>query len=135
QASDSISFKNITAYRKARVYAPATTAGLDGMELTAAAIQPYAIFAAASQVPGFGNLTPAQQGAIIGQYAQGLASQVGNYYSTYGGQLFGRSWQFSNEFQAYYTSDMLTVTAGLLYYEGFERSSGLPGYRPNFTFQ
>ncbi len=134
QVNDQLSFKNITAYRQGRIYGPSTIAGLDGMELTADAVLPYATFAAGSQVPGFADLSPEQQGTVIGQYAQGLASQVGNYFSTYGGQFYARSWQFSNELQANYTSDLVTLTAGALYYEGFERNSALPGFRPNYTF-
>ena len=137
--SDSLSFKNITAYRKARVYAPATVAGLDGMELTAAAIAPYARFAGISRLSAQGvNVADPANAQLVGQTIQataaGIAPFIGDYFSSYGGNNYGRSWQISNELQANYTSDFLTLTAGLLYYKGYERLSGLPGFRPNTSF-
>ncbi|RYG31057.1 MAG: TonB-dependent receptor, partial [Burkholderiales bacterium] len=140
QASDSLTFKNITAYRKGRVYAPATVAGLDGLEFTPGSVLPYARFAAISFLSGqqVNVADPANAALVAGtitSFAQNFGQQVGSYFAGYGGHGYGRSSQFSNELQANYTSDFVTVTAGLLYYEGKELSSGLPGYRANFSFQ
>ncbi|MBV1916570.1 MAG: TonB-dependent receptor [Sphingomonadaceae bacterium] len=136
QVSDSVAVKNIAAYRKTAIWAGGSSiAGLSGLEFTAGAVMPYAIFAAASAVPGFGDLPPATQGAIIGQYAQGLAPLVGSYFAPYEGQSYGTHWQFSEEVQVNYTADRLDVTAGALFFKSSTDDSGLPGFTPNFAFR
>jgi iron complex outermembrane receptor protein len=136
RASDKLTLKNIFAYRKTGVFSGGTSiAGLSGTEFTAAAIQPYALFVAATTVPGFATLPPAQQGAVIGQVAQGLTPLVGRYFAAYEGASYGRHWQVSDELQLNYSTENLDLTAGLLYFKSKTSDSGLPGFAPNFAFQ
>ena len=135
QVSDHLTLKNITAFRKDRVYGPATVAGLSGLEFTQGAVLPYAVFAAASSVPGFASLPPAAQGAIIGQFATGLQPSVGRYFAAYEGNNFGKQHQFSSELQAIYTSFFMNLTVGALYFQSKELGSGVPGEAANFAFQ
>ena len=133
--NDHLSFKDIAAYRYSQAYGPSTIGGLEGMQFTQGAVVPYAIFAAASSVPGFGSLPPATQAYIIGQYAAGLQPSVGKYFAVYEGNSYGYEHQWSNEAQLNYNSRLLTVTLGGLYYRSFEKDGGLPGMAPNFAFQ
>ncbi len=142
QVSDSVSLKNILSYRKNALWAGGSTiAGLSGLQFTPGAVQPYATWVAASRTPGFANLTPQQQGAIIGGYVtafNGMIAQAGTnplYFAPYEGQGYGRHWQISNETQVYYTSDRLTLTGGFLYYHGSSLDGGLPGFAANMAFQ
>jgi iron complex outermembrane receptor protein len=136
QATDSLSLKNITAYRDSEVYGPSAIMGLDGLQFTAGSVVPYATFAAISNLgAGFFALSPAQQGAIIGGYAAALAPAVGSYFAGYEGNSFGRAWQVSDELQGNYDSKFLTLTVGGIYYHSYELSSGLPGMAANFAFE
>jgi iron complex outermembrane recepter protein len=136
QATDSLSFKNIAAYRHSEVYGPSAIMGLDGLQFTAGSVTPYATFAAISALgAGFFSLTPAQQAATIGGIAGLLKPAVGLYFAGYEGNSFGRAWQVSDEQQANYDSKFLTLTVGGLYYHSYELSSGLPGMAANFAFQ
>jgi iron complex outermembrane receptor protein len=132
--NDKLAVKNVTAYRKSKVYGPSSIMGLSGLEFTAAAVQPYAIFAAASRTPGFASLPAATQAAIVGQFATGLAPLVGSYFAGYEGNSYGEQWQESTETQVNYDSDFVTLTVGGLYYHSKELSSGLPGMAPNNAF-
>lgn len=124
-ASDSLSFKNITAYRKSKVYGPASIGGLDGLEYTAAA----KAFYNAPQA-SLGGASYAQIFDPIGRGAE----PVGTYFAGYEGNGYGKSSQFSSELQANYDSDFLTLTAGAIYYQSKEVSGGLPGMQANFGF-
>jgi iron complex outermembrane receptor protein len=134
QLNDSLSLKNITAYRYSRVYGPSTVAGLSGLEFTAGAVAPYARFAAISSVAGFLNFPAATQAAIAGQIGAALTPLVGSYFAGYEGNSFGESFQESSETQVNYDSKMLTMTVGALWYHSKEINSGLPGMAPNFAF-
>jgi iron complex outermembrane receptor protein len=132
--NDSLSVKNITAYRKSNVYAIASIAGLSGLQFTPGALAAYAPFAAAAGVPGFANFPPAVQGAVIGQIAAALSPQIGNYFAGYETGNYGQSWQESSETQVNYDSDFVTLTVGGLYYQAKELNGGLPGMQPAFSF-
>jgi iron complex outermembrane receptor protein len=127
RASDSLTLKNITAYRKSRVFAPTTIAGLNGLEYTAAV---KAFFTAPQVFLGgasYANiLDPVNNGNI----------PIGTYYGVYEGQTYGVNSQFSTEFQAIYNSKPVDLTVGAIYYWADALESGLPGYSPNpaFTF-
>jgi iron complex outermembrane receptor protein len=135
QVTDHLSLKNITAFRRDQVYGPATVSGLSGLQFTQGAVLPYAVFAAASSVPGFAGLPPPFQGAIIGQFAAGLQPSVGQYFAAYEGNNYGRQHQFSSELQAFYTSSLMNLTVGALYFQAKEIGSGVPGEPANFAFQ
>jgi len=123
QINDSLSVKNVTAYRHSEVYGPATIAGLSGLEYTAAA---KAFFTAPRASLGGAS------------YAQALRANgnlpVGSYFAGYEGNSWGKAWQESTETQVNYDSDFVTLTVGGLYYHSKEINSGLPGMAPNFAF-
>jgi iron complex outermembrane receptor protein len=116
QISDDLSVKNILAYRKAYVFSPSSIDGVSSLVITPQAVQPFAILAAFSQVPGLAQADPATQAAVIGQFAAGLAPLVGSPYIGIASQAQGRSEQYSDEIQLNYNSDFLTVTAGALWF-------------------
>ena len=135
QINDHLSVKNITAYRHSEVYSSATTAGLDGLEFTPGALTAYSRFVASVSVPGFLTLPAATQAAIVnGAIAPLFASQVGNFFVSYGSNSWGKAWQESTETQVNYNSDFVTLTVGGLYYHAKEINSGVPGMAPNFAF-
>jgi iron complex outermembrane receptor protein len=132
--NDSLSVKNVTAYRYSTAYGPSTIAGLSGLQFTTGAVAPYAQFAAVSSVPGFSTFPAATQAAILGAISSALTPAVGLYFAGYEGNSWGEGWQFSNETQVNYDSKYVTFTAGGLYYHAKETDSGLPGMAPNFAF-
>ncbi len=135
QVSDSLTLKNITAYRKSRVFAPTTIAGLDGLEFTAGAADAYARFAAISQFgAAFFSFPAATQAAIIGGTRAFFQPQVGSFFGVYEGQTYGVNSQFSTELQAIYSSKAVDLVVGALYYWSKALESGLPGFAPNPAF-
>jgi iron complex outermembrane receptor protein len=123
QATDSLSFKNITAYRQTEALGISTIMGLDGLEYTAAAKAFYT----------------APQAFLGGaSYAQALGANgnapVGSYFAGYEGQSYGKYYQVSNELQANYLSRYLTLTLGGIWFHSHELSSGVPGFSPNIAF-
>ena len=128
RATDHLTIKNISAYRWARVYGPASIAGFDGLDFA-----PYS--ALATLGAAYFQLPPAQRAAIVGQFRQGLlAAGVGDYFGAYESSGYGYGKQVSSELQANYTSHLIDVTAGALYYHAKEVDGGLPGFSPNFAF-
>ena len=120
--NDHLSFKDIAAYRYSQAYGPSTIGGLEGMEYTAAGKAfynaPQAFLGGASYAQIFGN----------------GSAPVGSYFAAYEGNSYGYEHQWSNEAQLNYSSRLLTVTLGGLYYHSFEKDGGLPGMAPNFSF-
>lgn len=88
--SDSISVKNVAAYRKSFIFNTSALAGFDGLPITATA------------APLLG-LPP----SLVGQPFVGL-----------GIQITARTKQISDELQVNYASDLLTATVGALYFKG-----------------
>ena len=128
QASDSISVKNIFAYRESRVFAPSSIDGTSALTFTQAAVVPFATLSAVSTLgAGFFALTPAQQGATIGQFAAGLQGFVGGRFLTTASQASSRSKQWSNELVVNYGSDRLQVTAGALWFHSKDEAGGPDG--------
>lgn len=116
QATDSLSFKNVTAWRSASALGVSSVMGAEGLTVTPGVIAYLGSIPLAPgvSVPGY---TPAQAGQLISGYA---------------GVNYGKYSQFSNELQANYQSDLLTLTAGALYFDSDELSAGLPGSPTNF---
>ncbi len=135
KASDSLTIKNITSYRKSRVFAPATIAGLNGLEFTSGAADAYARFASISRFgAAFFTFDAATQAAIIAGTRAFFQPQVGQFFAAYEGQTYGVNSQFSTEFQAIYNSRAVDLTVGAIYYWADALESGLPGYAPNPAF-
>jgi iron complex outermembrane receptor protein len=141
QVSDNLVLKNITGYRKSRVYGLATVVGLSGLEFTPGALQAYVPIATGGALsaqgitpqntPNFGQIFAATAPLV----AQGLAQSLGQYFAAYEGNNYGRESQFSTELQAIYTSPFMDLTVGGLYYHANEIASGVPGMAANYAFQ
>lgn len=120
QATDNLSFKSVTSWRTASALGISSVMGVDGLTVTPGVIAFLPTFPI--PVPGLGTVnlpfyTPARAGQLIEGYT---------------GVNYGKYRQFSSELQANYNSQLVTVTAGALYYKSRELSSGLPGSPTNF---
>ncbi|MDO6414527.1 TonB-dependent receptor [Sphingomonas sp. BIUV-7] len=134
RASDSLTFKNIAAYRKSSIFATAPIDGLAALTFTPQTVVPYATFAAFSSVPGLATASPAVQAATIGAFARGLASSVGQPFVILGSSSYGTSSQYSDELQANFESDFVTLTAGALWFHGKDRAGTQQGLGGTTTF-
>lgn len=131
---DHINLKNIAAYRYSYVSSSSQLDGLGGLTFTPQAIVPYATLAAFSTVPGLALAPPAVQGATIGAFAQGIAPLVGQRFLGVANLSQDRNKQYSDELQATYTSELLTFTAGGLYFHQTSISGGPQGLYNTITF-
>ena len=122
QASDNLSFKNVAAYREAEALGISSIMGLSGLEYTAAA---RAFYTAPQAFLG---------GASFGQIFGNSGLPTGSYFAGYEGQSYGKYWQVSNELQANYQSELLTLTVGGIYFHSNELSSGVPNMPANLLF-
>ncbi len=128
QASDSISVKNIFAFRESRVFAPSAIDGTSALTFTQAAVVPFATLSAISTLgAGFFALTPQQQGGVIGQFAAGLQPFVGGRFLTTASQASSVSKQWSNELIVTYNSDKVDITAGALWFHSNDEAGGPDG--------
>lgn len=132
QASDSITVKNIAAYRFSRVFAPSAIDGVSALTFTPQALVPFATLSAASflaaTVPNFASLTPLQQGAAIGAAVPGfvtaLAGSVGGRVILTASASSNISKQWSDEMQVNYSSDKLQLTAGAMWFHSKDEAGG-----------
>ena len=127
QATDSLSFKNVAAYRQQSALGITSIAGLDGLEYTAAA---KAFFTAPRAF--LGGASYAQVLLINGASTGGLP--VGSYFTGYEGNSSGKYWQVSDELQANFHSKFMELTVGGIWFHSHELSIGLPNMAPNFGF-
>lgn len=105
EVSDSLSFKNIAAFRKSSFETPFSQIdGLGGLVLTPTALGQWLAFN--------GITNPADP--RIGTYA----AAIGQPILVQSSGTSGKDTQYSNEFQVNYDSDFLTATAGALYFRG-----------------
>ncbi len=111
--SDSVSLKNIFAYRWGHIFAPSPIDGFSGLPFTAQTAVPLATF----QVIAGGLST-----SLIPVLAAGLAAQVGQPFVGLGVQAESYTKQYSDELQLNYDSDFLTATAGGIWFHSDERS-------------
>jgi iron complex outermembrane receptor protein len=125
QATDSITVKNIAAYRESFVFAPSAIDGLSALTFTPQAVVPFATLSAVSQLgAAFFQLPPQQQGAIIGQFAAGLQPFVGGRMIITASQAASQSKQWSDELIVTYASDRLNLTAGALWFHSKDQAGG-----------
>ncbi|MBV1916748.1 MAG: TonB-dependent receptor [Sphingomonadaceae bacterium] len=145
RASDTITIKNILAYRENEVAnGGSTVAGLSGLQFTPGSVTPYANFVGLSAgIPGFSQLATqaardaALAGALGPAFLPGLnfiANSNEYYFAPFEGQGYGSHWQVSDEIQLNYSTDRLDLTVGALYYQARTKDAGLPGFTPNITF-
>ena len=120
QLTDSLSVKNVAAFRKSEIFSASALDGLSALPLTPQAALAYAPIVAFSTVPGFATLPPATQGALIGRIAGGLTGLPFVALST---AAQSRSKQWSDELQFNYTSRLLTATIGALYFHSKDFSA------------
>jgi iron complex outermembrane receptor protein len=113
QVSDSVSIKNIFAYRWGHIFAPSPIDGFSGLPFTAQTAGPLATFQAIA-----GGLPT----SFIPIIAAGLATQVGQPFVGLGVQAESFNKQFSDEIQVNYNSDLLTATAGGIWYHSDDRA-------------
>ena len=114
--SDSLSVKNILAYRYSHIFAPSAIDGFSGLTFTQPAVVPLATFQAIA-----GGL-PASFIPII---AQGLQAQVGQPFVTFGVEAEALTKQWSDELQVNYDSNRLTATVGGIWFHSNERAGPL----------
>lgn len=128
ELSDSISLKNIAAYRYSHLVATSPIDGFSGLTFTQQTVLPVATFAAFSQI---GTTFPdvASAMAAIPNYVAYYNTMVGSPYVLIGTQPETVSKQWSDEFQINYNSKLLTLTTGAIWFHSSERSGmiGLPG--------
>ena len=127
-ASDSVTVKNILAYRESRVFAPSAIDGTSALTFTQAAVVPFATLSAISTLgAGFFALSPAAQGATIGQFAAGLQGFVGGRFLTTASEASSISKQWSDELQVNYTSDKFQATVGAMWFHSNDEAGGPDG--------
>lgn len=131
QATDELTVKNIFAYREAQVFTPDALDGLSTLTFTQAAVQPYALLAAASSVPNFFTLPPAAQAAALGQIVAGLQPSVGQRFAVITSQARSVSSQWSDELQVNYQKQNLQMTAGALWFYSDDKGGGPVGMSNN----
>jgi iron complex outermembrane recepter protein len=129
QASDSLTVKNIFAYRTSRVFAPTAIDGLGGLVYTQAAFDTAVRNTAIGAVGGaavFNSFPAATQAGILAQTAQGLAPvfTVGGRILLVDSQAASIAKQWSDELQVNYSSDKLQVTAGALWFHSADQAGG-----------
>ena len=111
RASDHLSFKNIAAYRKAYLYGVSEIGGLGGLILSPSAVPAYTAFLTGSGV------APATAAATA-------AALVNTRFIDVATQRIARSQQWSDELQANYDSELLTLTVGGIYFHSKDREGG-----------
>lgn len=137
--SDSVSIKNIFAYRTNFMSAASPLDGISALYLTPEAVGPVATLYGISALAGQGvDVTdPANAGLVqgtIGNIATGLAAAVGSPFTGIVSQTMGRTKQISDEFQVNYDSDFLTATAGALWFNSKDwTSEHMQQTTPSFT--
>jgi iron complex outermembrane receptor protein len=142
QASDSITVKNIAAYRKANVFSPSAIDGVSTLTFTQQALVPFATLSAAgfvaATVPNFASLTPQQQAAAIGAAVPGFVTQlsplVGQRVAFVASQASSIAKQWSDEIQVNYSSEKLQVTAGGIWFHSDDVSGGPEGQQNTVLF-
>jgi len=128
RVNDNLSLKNIASYRYSYVNSSSQLSGLGGLTVPQSALLPYARFIDAVSVPGFLSLPAATQQFIAGLTAanpqvQSLAA-VGSRFLLTENNAQALDKQYSDELQANYTSRLLTLTVGGLYFHQTDVSGG-----------
>ena len=110
QASDSLSFKSITAYRSAYVNSASQIGGLGGL-----------------------TITPQAAAALVPVIGAGATALIGRRFSVTdtNAQAFSKQW--SEELQANYSSDFIALTVGGIWFHSDDRSGGPRGIRNTFS--
>ncbi|MEJ5976213.1 TonB-dependent receptor [Novosphingobium sp. PS1R-30] len=134
QASDSLTVKNIFAYRKSQVLGPTPIDGISSLTFTQPALVPYATLVAFSSIgtPGIPNAAAAQ--AAIPAFAAQLAPLVGQRFILVASQSASVSKQWSDELQVNFTSGNLNATVGALWFHSKDIAGGPQGLQNTLSF-
>ena len=134
QASDSVSIKNITAFRESKVLGPTPIDGVSSLTFTQQALAPFAFFSAVSAMPNFFTLPQATRDAIVGGFTAGLQPRVGQRLLLVTAQSASISKQWSSELQVNYTSGNLDATVGALWFDSEDEAGGPKGMQNTLSF-
>ncbi len=137
QASDSITVKNVLAFRKSHIFAASSIDGVSSLTFTQPAANALAFLFAASSIPngGFFGLPAATQAAILGGISAGVTNPlVGGRVLAIASQASSVGEQWSNELQVNYTSDKLNATLGALWFQSDDQGGGPEGLRNTYAF-
>jgi iron complex outermembrane receptor protein len=135
QASDSITIKNIAAYRKANVFSPSAIDGVSTLTFTPQALVPYATlvaFSSIGRVPGIVDVASAQ--AAIPGFVAAFTPQVGQRVALIASQASSIAKQWSDEVQVNYSSDALQLTLGGIWFHSDDVSGGPIGQQNTTGF-
>jgi iron complex outermembrane receptor protein len=128
---DSLSLKNVAAYRYSFVTSASQLDGLGGETVPQSAVQPYAAFVGSLSVPGFLSYPAATQQYIASQIAQNpqvqAAAGVGGRFILTDTNAQSQTKQWSDELQANYRSDLLDLTVGGLWFHETDITGGPVG--------
>ena len=135
-ASDSITIKNVAAYRKTYQFAAVPIDGFSGLPFNAAAVVPYATLSAFSRFPpnAANGFSTAGAIAAIPGFAAFFGTQVGQRFLGIASQPQSTSEQWSDELQLNYRSKLVTLTAGALWFHGKDSVGGPDGLQNTFSF-
>ncbi len=135
QPSDSITVKNILAFRKSYVFAASSIDGVSSLTFTQPAANALAFLFAASSVPGFFTFPAATQAAILGGISAGVTNPlVGGRVLAIASQASSVGEQWSNELQVNYASDKLNATLGAMWFQSDDQAGGPEGLRNTYSF-
>ncbi|MBB4858357.1 iron complex outermembrane receptor protein [Novosphingobium chloroacetimidivorans] len=134
QATDSLTVKNIFAYRKSSVLGPTPIDGISSLTFTQPALVPYATLVAFSSIgsPGIPNAAAAQ--AAIPAFARQLQPLVGQRFLLVAAQSASTSRQWSDELQVNFTTGNLNATAGALWFHSKDVAGGPDGLQNTLSF-
>ena len=144
KATDSITVKNIAAYRKATVFAPSAIDGVSTLTFTQATVQPFALLSAFSQVPNFAAtffaaaagdpVAIATRDASVAAVAAGLQPLVGQRIAIIASQASSIAKQYSDEIIVNYSSEKLQATLGGIWFKSDDQSGGPIGQQNTLQF-
>ena len=139
EASDTITIKNIAAYREAKVFAPSAIDGVGSLTFTNETVVPLATLFALGQLAAAGVdlTTPAGQAQIpgaVGGLVPPLLGQVGNRIILINSQASSTAKQWSDELIFNYNGDRLNITAGAMWFHSKDEAGGPSGMQNTFVF-
>lgn len=127
QATDSLTVKNIAAYRRSEVLGPSPIDGYSPLTLPASALGAYATFVAFSSIGPGGYADVAAATAAIPALAGQLAPLIGGRFIGVAAQSASVSRQWSDELQLNYSSEKLQATVGALWFHSKDTAGGPAG--------
>jgi iron complex outermembrane recepter protein len=134
QASDSITVKNILAFRKSYVFAASAIDGVSSLTFTQPTANALAFLFAAS-TPGFFTFPAAVQAGILANISANVTNPlVGGRVLPIASQSSSVGEQWSNELQVNYTSDKLNATLGAMWFQSDDQAGGPEGLRNTYSF-